>query len=338
MNNTVIITGCRGMDGSILSEKYLQKGYRVVGIDRWEPTESYPNLSIAMENPNFIFETGDICEKRFMYEMIKKYEPELIYNMAAISLVPESFKIPEKIFEINTIAVLNMLEILREFYPTIKFYQASTSEMIGKNTMFPQNLDSKMIPNSPYAIAKLASHHLIRLYREAYGLFACSCMLHNHEGTRRGATFVTRKITKAVANIKKNGVTVPLELGNIDTFRDWGNADDYCEAMIRVMEADTPADYAINTGEAHSIREFVEKSFANIGVKICWKGKGIDEIGYDNATNDILVTINEKFFRPAEVEYLHGDYSKIKRCLNWKPTTHFDELIKIMIDYDLEHC
>ena len=331
----VIITGCRGMDGSILSEKYLAKGYKVIGIDRWEATGAYPNMENLLLDDNFIFETGDITEKEFMYRMIKKYQPETLYNMAAISLVPESFKIPDKVFDINLRSVLNMLEIIREHFPKTKFYQASTSEQIGENTDFPQNTDSRMVPNSPYAIAKLASYNLVRCYRSAFGIFAVNGMLWNHEGERRGPMFVTRKITLHVAEQVRENSGEPLQIGNMDAFRDWGYANNYCDAMILMMESETPDDYAVNTGEAHSVREFIEEVYSNVDIKIRWEGEGMNEKGY-NEYDELMVEVNPKFYRPVEVPYLHGDNSKIQEKLGWEPTVKFKELAKIMIEHDLK--
>ena len=331
---TVLITGVRGMDGSTLADKYLEKGWLVIGLDHWEPTASYPNLANAFRNKDFIWETGDICEKEYMYRLFKKYEPDVVYNMAAISLVPESFKIPVRIMNVNTMSLLNMLEIIREHFPKTKIYQASSSEQIGSNTEENQNTDSKMLPTSPYAVAKLASYHFMRVYRQAYGIFAVNGMLWNHEGPRRGPNFVTRKITRQVAKIF-HGSKIPLKLGNIDAYRDWGLSDDYCDAMILMMEADKPDDYAVNTGEAHSVREFVEKAFHEIGRTLIWKGKGIDEKAYDQNGN-VVVEINEKYYRPTEVPYLHGDHSKIKEKLGWTPTTTFEDLVVAMVKNDVE--
>lgn len=332
-NKTVLITGVRGMDGSILADKYLNMGWKVVGIDHWEPTSSYPNLVNAFKNNNFIFETGDICERSFMYSLLKKYLPDHFYNMAAISLVPESFKIPERVMMVNTMAVLNILELIKTHFPNTRLFQAGTSEQIGKNESFPQNTDSNMIPNSPYAIAKLSSYHFVRLYREAYGLFLVNGMTHNHEGPRRGPTFVTRKITRKVAEIYNTGNGM-LEVGNIDTYRDWGYANDYCDAFMLTMFATESDDYSINTGEAHTVREFIEAAFEHVGIKIGWEGGGVTEVGKDE-TGKVLVKINPKYFRPAEVKYLHGEHSKITKKLGWKPTIKFKELVKIMMESDI---
>lgn len=328
---TAIITGAGGMDGSILSEKLVAKGYKVVGIDRWSPVSISPNLVDIINNPNFTLETGDITEKEFMSRIINEYKPEYFYNMAAISLVPESFKIPHNFFEINTMAVLSILELIRTYSPKTRFYQASTSEQIGDNTKVPQNTESEMLPNSPYAIAKLASYHLVRTYRNAFNIFAVNGMLWNHEGPRRGDMFVTQKIVKKIMNQLFNEDTTSLQLGNLYARRDWGLADDYCDAMIMMMEADESDDYAVNTGESHTIKEFVNEAYREIGINIIWKGEGINEKGYCS-DGGLLVESVEKYYRPTEVPYLQGDHSKIKEKLGWEPKTKFEKLVKIMID------
>jgi len=327
---TTIITGVSGMDGSILADKLLAKGHKVIGVDRWNATGDSPNIKTFVDNKDFTMVTGDITEEYFIYRLIKDYQPDYFYNMASISLVPESFKIPKIVFAINSVAVNHMLETIRNHSPHTRFYQASTSEQIGENQEAPQNTESIMRPNSPYAIAKLASYHMVRCYRKAFGLFAVNGMLWNHEGPRRGPMFVTRKITLHIGS----GTKEPLQIGNMDSYRDWGLADDYCDGMILMMEADEPDDYAVNTGESHSIRELIEEAYRCVNKKIIWKGKGKDEKGYDDATNELLVEVNEKWYRPVEVPYLHGDHSKIKEKLGWEPKTKFKELVKLMIEGD----
>ena len=332
---TALVTGCAGMDGSYLCEKLLNKRYKVIGIDRWNATGMSPNMKTFVDNPNFEFVTGDITERDFIYRLFRDNHIDYFYNMAAISLVPESFKIPQKVFEINTIAVINILEIIRSYSPHTRFYQASTSEQIGKNTEPLQNTESKMIPNSPYAIAKLASYHMVRLYREAYGLFACNGMLWNHEGPRRGPTFVTRKITIGVANIFRGWQDV-IELGNLDSGRDWGHADDYTDAMIMMMEAEEADDYAVATGETHTVREFVDAAFEAVDMDITWEGEGFNEVAKDKE-GKVVVKINPNFYRPAEVPNLNGDPSKIKEKLGWEPKIKFKELVKEMMKGDLNY-
>jgi GDPmannose 4,6-dehydratase len=335
VNRTVLITGCRGMDGSTLADKYLAKGWKVVGVDHWEPTSSYPNLEEAFKNPNFVFETGDISDMEFMKGLFDKHKPSLVYNMGSISLVPESFKIPKRVIEVNTLGLLNLLEIIRYYHKETRIYQASSSEQIGSNTESPQTIHSQMLPTSPYAVSKLASYHLVRVYRNAYGLFAVNGMLWNHEGPRRGPMFVTRKITKKVAEWY-HGSKEPLELGNIYAFRDWGLADDYCDAMILMMEADKPDDYAVNTGEVHTIKDFVDEAFKVIGVNLRWveTSNPLDTKAYD-ADDNVAVKVNKEWYRPVEVPYLHGDHSETTEKLGWTPKTKFKELVKLMVDNDI---
>ena len=328
-----LVTGCGGMDGSILADKLLAKGYKVIGVDRWSPVGLSSNLSEAIKSDDFVLVSGDITERDFIQRLIEEHQPDYFYNMAAISLVPESFKIPQTVFNTNTMAVINMLESIRTYSPHTRFYQASTSEQIGENTDYPQNTDSVMLPNSPYSIAKLSSYHLIRMYRKAFGLFAVNGMLWNHEGPRRGPTFVTRKITKHIANWIK-APDKPLQIGNLEACRDWGLADDFCDAMILMMEADEPDDYAVNTGESHSIRELIEEAYKYIGIEILWEGEGKEEKGYA-ANGELMVEVNEKYYRPVEVPYLHGDHSKIKKKLGWEPKTKFKELVELMMEADL---
>lgn len=322
------------MDGSTLADKYLEKGWKVIGLDTWEPTGKYPNLVNAFKSNNFVFITGDVTEYGFLFDVFNKYKPDVVYNMAAISLVPESFKIPKRVFDTNLYGHLNILEIIKHHFPSTRVYFAASSEQIGENTEHPQSTESKMLPNSPYAISKMAGYFLTRAYRKAFGIFAVNGMLWNHEGPRRGPTFVTRKITLGVARIKKGDDKTPIYLGNLDAYRDWGLSSDYCDAMIKMMESDAPDDYAVNTGEAHTVREFVEKAFLAAGTKIKWVGTGKDEKGYDENGN-LVVAIDEKYYRPVEVPYLHGDHTKIKSKLGWTPTTKFDELVKMMVESDL---
>ena len=326
-----IVTGVNGMDGSYLAEKLLAKGYKVIGIDRWFPTGDSPNLINVIGNKNFTMKTGDICEQEFITRLIIKYKPDYFYNMAAISLVPESFKIPITVFKTNTLAVLYQLEAIRSYSPKTRYYQASTSEMIGSNTSPNQNTESRMLPNSPYAISKLASYHLVRSYRQAYGIFACNGMLWNHESERRGAVFITRKVSLHVGQ----HINEVLQIGNLNSNRDWGRAQDFCDAIILMTESDTPDDYAVNTGETHTIRELIEEAYNVVGLRITWKGTGMNEKGYDQ--NGVLrVETNKDFYRLVEVPYLQGDHTKITDKLGWTPKTKFKELIKIMVEADLK--
>src|SRR3990167_85606 len=330
---TVLVTGVQGQDGSILADKYLAKGWKVVGIDLWKPTGIYPNIKEAIKHPNFTLETGECTDSEWLYHIFQTYKPDLVYHMAANSLVPESFKIPRRIMDVNNNSTLNLLEIIRYYFPKTKIYFAASSEMFGKVGTPFQSLDTPFIPNSPYAISKVTSFHFIRLYREAYGLFAVNGVLFNHEGIRRGPNFVTRKITRGVANINYYNQEY-IELGNLDVYRDWGNAEDYVDAMILMMEANKPEDYIVATGKMHSVRQFIEEAFRQIGMTIIWEGKGLEEIGKDQNGN-IRIKINPKYYRPAEVYQLCEDYTKTEEKLHWKPKTNFKELVSIMVNNDI---
>jgi GDPmannose 4,6-dehydratase len=262
--------------------------------------------------------------------------PDEIYNLAAQSHVGYSFKAPITTLDMTGKGVLYLLEIIREINPKIRFYQASTSELFGGDPgTEPQNEDTPFNPHSPYAIAKLAGFHYVKLYREAYGMFACNGILFNHESPRRGEDFVTRKITVAVARIKA-GKQDHLELGNMDAKRDWGFAGDYVEGMWMMMQQDKPDDYVLSTGETHTVREFVEESFRVAGHEIAWEGKDENEIGKDKKTGKILVKINPEFFRPGEVPLLLGDNTKAQKVLKWKPKVTYAELAEMMVRDDLE--
>lgn len=330
----VIITGVAGMDGSLLAEKHLAKGDKVIGIDRWKADGQYINLQGMMDHKNFTLLTGDITDKYFIECLIKNNKPTYFYNMGAVSMVPESFRIPTVVFDTNTIAVLNMLEAIRHHSPATKFLQASSSEQIGSNKTLPQNTESNMSPTSPYAVSKLASYHLVRVYREAFGMFTINSLAWNHEGEKRGPDFVTRKISIAVANIK-HGKQQSLTLGNMNSYRDWGYASDYTDAMMMMMYAKQPDDYPLATGETHSIREFVEEAFKHIGLNLIWKGEGINEKGYDQE-GVVRVKISKKFYRPTEVYLLHGDYTKTAKLINWEPKVRFKGLVKMMVEHDLK--
>jgi GDPmannose 4,6-dehydratase len=332
---TLLVSGVQGQDGGFLARKLLARGYKVVGVSPWKSSGVYESTKDFFSHPNFIYVSGDLVEKEFIDEVFRKYKPDWVFHMGAISLVSESFKIPVRVMNVNTMSVVNILETIRYNYPKTKFYFAGSSEQIGKNKEIPQNHNSKMIPQSPYAISKLASYHFVRLYREAYGLFAVNGMLFNHESVYRPEMFVTRKISKSVAMIK-NGKINSFSLGNLDSQRDWGHAPEYVDAMIMMMERDVPDDYTIATGETHSVREFVEIAFSHIGETITWEGEGVSEVG-KNQHGEIRVTINKDMYRPAEVDILYGDYSHAEKTLGWKPKTKFRELVKIMVDEDIKN-
>jgi len=329
----VLITGISGMDASILAEKHLAKGDKVIGIDRWKPDGKPINIKNILGHKNLTFITGDITEKNFIESIIKDNKPDYLYNMGAISLVPESFRIPLVVMQTNTMAVLNMLEAIRHYSPNTKYLQASSSEQLGSNKTLPQNTESVMKPVSIYGVSKLSSYHLVRVYRKAFGLFAINSLSWNHEGTKRSLDFVTRKITIAVANIKM-GKQKYITLGNMNAYRDWGYADEFCDAFMLMMNAKKPDDYPLATGKTHSIREFVEEAFKHIGMNITWKGKGLKEKGYDQ-DGKVRVRTCKEFYRPTEVHLLHGDARKTKKLLGWKPKVKFKQLVKIMVKNDL---
>lgn len=330
---TVIITGVKGQDGSFLAEMHLEEGDLVIGIDTWNPRLDTKNIKHIIDHPKFVFVTGDITEKDFMYRIFEQYEPDYFYNMAAISFVAESFHIPQKVFEVNTIAVLNILEIIRTHSPSTKFLQASSSEQFGTE-VDKINLDSPMNPVSPYGVSKLASFHLTRIYKDAYNLFCVNSLCFNHESERRGDDFVTQKIARAVVNIS-NHKQQKVTLGNLESCRDWGYAKDYCKAMMLMMEQTTPKDYILATGESYSVKDFVEEAFKVIGLKIRWKGEDMNVIGVDQ-NNKVRVTISPKHFRPLELYCLKGDNKQTRKQLKWKPKTKFKELVKIMVEHQIE--
>ncbi len=336
-----LITGVTGQDGSYLAEYLLEKGYEVYGIVRRKSRVDYGNLEgrEARNRVNFIY--GDITDMAAMINAVREAQPDEVYNLAAQSFVAQSFKEPVASANITGVAAANILEAIRTVKPDAKYYQASTSEMFGgciedqSAGFVGYNETSNFHPRSPYGVAKLYAHWITRNYRESYNMFACSGILFNHESERRGHEFVTRKITDAVAKIKY-GIMDHLELGNIDAKRDWGHANDYIKAMWLMLQQDTPEDYVIASHETHTVREFVELAFKEIGVDIQWSGSGVNEIGKNLATGKTLVTINPKFYRPAEVDLLLGDPTKAEQKLKWEKEISFKELVKRMVNNDLQ--
>jgi len=328
------ITGVTGQDGSYLAELLLEKGYDVVGLDRRCSERDYWRLGETKNKIKII--EGDLMEYESLRRIIEQEQPDEIYNLAAQSHVGASFKTPLTTLDMTGKSVWILLEVIRAVNPRIKFYQASTSELFGGDPgTEPQSEITPFNPHSPYAIAKLAAFHMVKLYREAYGIFACNGILFNHESPRRGEDFVTRKVTVAAARIK-NGKQDHLELGNMDAKRDWGFAGDYVEGMWMIMQQDKPDDFVLSTGETHTVREFVEESFRVLGYEIEWEGKGENEIGKDKSSGKVLVKINPEFFRPGEVPLLLGDNSKAKKVLGWEPKVTFKKLAEMMIKDDLE--
>ncbi len=336
MTKTAIITGITGQDGSHLVDFLLSKNYKVIGLARRISTEPPNRVRNHLED-KVIRISGDLLDSYSLEQAIKEYQPDEFYNLAAQSHVAVSWQQPELTAKINYFGVLNCLKAIYLIKPDTKFYQASTSEMFGKVENKKQNEKSRFYPRSPYAVAKLAAHWLVVNYRESYGLFAASGILFNHEGPRRGKNFVTRKITNYVARYKLGLTNAPLQLGNLNSCRDWGYAVDYVRAMWLILQQKQPEDFVIGTGESHSVREFVEASFLAIDVKLKWKGKNENEKGIRVDNGETVVEVNPKFYRPAEVAFLCADARKAHRKLGWKPSVSFKELVNLMVTKDLKN-
>jgi GDPmannose 4,6-dehydratase len=346
MKKVALITGITGQDGSYLAEFLLDKGYQVHGIIRRSSsfnTGRIEHLYIEElirdihSNRDLKLHYGDLTDSSNLIRLISEIQPDEIYNLGAMSHVKVSFEVPEYTANTDGIGVLRILEAIRflKLEKKTRLYQASTSELYGKVVEVPQNELTPFYPRSPYGTAKLYAYWIIKNYREAYGLYAVNGILFNHESERRGETFVTRKITMAVVRISR-GLQSKLYLGNIDALRDWGYAKDYVEGMWLMLQQDQPDDYVLATGEMHSVREFVEKAFAVVGIDIEWTGKGVNTKGSNKSTGDILVEIDPEYFRPNEVDQLLGDPSKAKRQLGWNPNkTSFDELVRLMVNHDV---
>lgn len=335
-----LITGITGQDGSYLAEFLLKKGYEVHGIIRRSSsfnTGRIDHLHTAEEEEKTKIFThyADLGDSSSLFRLIKKINPDEIYNLAAQSHVKISFDIPEYSGDVVGLGAVRLLEAVRAINHKIKVYQASSSEMFGKVKESPQTEETPFHPRSPYACSKVYAFWIMKNYRESYDMFTCNGILFNHESPRRGRNFVTRKITRTLCEIKL-GMRDKLSLGNLNAKRDWGYAPDYVEAMWLMMQQDKPDDYVIATGETHSVREFVEICARHLGFEIEWKGEGMDEIGVDKHTGKIIVNVNKRFFRPAEVDMLLGDPSKAKRQLGWKPRVKFAELANKMIDSDMQ--
>jgi GDPmannose 4,6-dehydratase len=346
MSKVALITGITGQDGSYLAEFLLDKGYQVHGIIRRSSSFNTGRIEhLYMEelirdihsSRDLILHYGDLTDSSNLIRLISYIQPDEIYNLGAMSHVKVSFEVPEYTANTDGIGVLRILEAIRflKLEKKTRLYQASTSELYGKVVEVPQNELTPFYPRSPYGTAKLYAYWIIKNYREAYGHYAVNGILFNHESERRGETFVTRKITMAVARISR-GLQSKLYLGNIDALRDWGHAKDYVEGMWLMLQQDQPDDYVLATGEMHSVREFVEKAFAVVGIDIEWTGTGVNTKGSNKTTGDILVEIDPEYFRPNEVDQLIGDPSKAKRQLGWNPNkTSFDELVRLMVNHDV---
>ena len=342
MKKVALITGITGQDGSYLTELLLEKDYDVWGIIRRSSSINTGRIDHLYHNKRLILKYGDLSDGpnllHIMYE-IKSTYPNIerleVYNLGAMSHVKVSFEMPEYSGNVDGLGVLRLLEAIRSsgMMEKCRFYQASTSELYGLVQEVPQSETTPFYPRSPYGVAKLYGYWITKNYREAYNMFACNGILFNHESPRRGPTFVTRKITRGLNMILK-GERDKLVMGNIDAKRDWGHAKDYVEGMWRILQADKPDDFVLSTNEFHSVREFIEMSFAMKGFNIKWKGEGLDEIGYDEKTGRELIFISERYFRPTEVEELLGDSTKVRTMLGWKPQYSFKELVEEMVEQD----
>ena len=328
-----LITGVTGQDGSYLSELLLENGYEVYGLMRRKSVVDYGNVEHIKDKIHFIY--ADMTDLASLINAMKISQADEVYNLAAQSFVGTSWEQPLATADIDAIGVTNMLEAIRTIKPEARFYQASTSEMFGKVQEMPQTEKTPFYPRSPYGVAKVYGHWITKNYRESYDMYACSGILFNHESERRGLEFVTRKITDAVARIKL-GVQDCLELGSMDAKRDWGHSKDYVKAMWLMLQQEQADDYVIATNETRTVREFVETAFSHVNIDVEWKGAGVDEIGVDKATGRTIVRVNPKFFRPAEVEVLLGNPEKAEKALGWKREINFSELVKRMIDNDMQ--
>ena len=335
---TALISGITGQDGSYLTELLINKGYEVHGIIR--RSSSFNTFRIdhlycdkSILNKKLFLHYGDLTDSSNLNRLVERIHPDEIYNLGAQSHVQVSFEVPEYTAEVDGIGTLRFLDAIKEAGVKTRFYQASTSELYGKVQEIPQTEKTPFYPRSPYAAAKLYSFWITVNYREAYNLFACNGILFNHESERRGKTFVTRKITVAVANIVL-GQQEKLLLGNLDSKRDWGYAPEYVEGMWRILQAEQADDYVLATNETHTVKEFVEEAFNVLGEEITWKGKGINEVGILKSTNKEVVAIDSRYFRPTEVDILIGNPAKAKEKLGWTPKTTFKELVKIMVTSD----
>lgn len=341
MKKKALITGVTGQDGAYLAELLLEKGYEVHGMKRRSSQFNTHRIDHLYQdphegNPRFHLHYGDLTDSTNLIRIIQDVQPHEIYNLAAQSHVKVSFETPEYTANADAIGTLRLLEAIRilGLTDTTRFYQASTSELYGKVQEIPQRESTPFYPRSPYAAAKLYAYWITVNYREAYGMFASNGILFNHESHLRGETFVTRKITRAVARIKL-GMQSKLYLGNLDSLRDWGYAKDYVEAMWLMLQHEKPDDFVIATGEMHSVREFVQLSFQEVGIEMEWEGTGAEEIGRDASTGRVLVEVDPRYFRPTEVDLLLGDPSKAKSQLGWEPKVSFQELVQMMVQQDV---
>ena len=341
MNKKALITGITGQDGSYLAELLLEKGYEVHGAIRRASTFNTSRIDHLYQDPHLnnvklFLHYSDLSDSSNISRLLEKIRPDEIYHLGAQSHVRVSFDIPEYTADVTGLGTLRILDAIRETGLKTKFYQASSSEMYGKALEIPLKETTPFYPRSPYGCAKVYAYWITKNYRESYDMFACNGILFNHESPRRGETFVTRKITRALARIKL-GKEEKLFLGNLDAQRDWGYAKDYVYGMWLMMQQEISDDYILATNETHTVREFVEKTAKHLDFDLVWQGEGVDEKGIDRQTGKTIIEIDPKYFRPAEVDILLGDYSKAKEKLGWEPKVKFEELVKIMAEADLEN-
>lgn len=325
-----LITGITGQDGSYLAEFLLGKGYQVCGMYRRTSTDNSSRVKHLLDNPNFSLRYGDLSDYSSLDSLVSDFQPDEVYNLAAQSDVGASFTLPLQTGLITGLGVTALLEAIRKTKNDVRFYQASSSELFGKVAETPQKEHTPFRPRSPYGVAKLYAYWITRNYREAYDIFACNGILFNHESPRRGDKFVTKKIVKHMVEVWKRQRNC-VELGNLDSKRDWGFAGDYVEAMWLMLQQDKPDDYVIATGETHSVRDFVEETAKQLDWTITWEGEGVNEVG-KNQFGDVVVKVNPEFYRPAEVDLLLGDASKARDELGWTPKTKFSDLVKMMVE------
>jgi GDPmannose 4,6-dehydratase len=347
----VIITGILGQDGANMAEYLLslydefgveEYDYEIYGMMRRSANPNLKNIEKIKNHPRFNLQFLDLGDSASIDTAVKEIEPDYFINFAANSFVGISWKMPEQVMNVNALGVLRCLEAIRKFKPDCRFYSAGSSEEWGNVDYSPQDINHPIKPRSPYGASKAAARHLVKVYRESYNMYAVHGILFNHEGTKRGEEFVTRKISKGVARIKdaldsmlfEEEVPEPIELGNLDAKRDWSDSRDFVEGVWLMLNQDSPKDYILSSGEAHSIRDFIEKAFAVAGIKGSWHGEGLEEVFVDG--DQVLVKINPEFYRPAEVDLLLGDSTPIRKELGWEPKISFDKLVESMVQYDLD--
>ncbi len=341
MKKRALLTGVTGQDGAYLAEFLLSKGYEVHGIKRRSSSFNTERIDHLYQDPHeeeiaFFLHYGDLTDSTNLISIIQKVQPDEVYNLGAQSHVKVSFEVPEYTANSDALGTLRLLEAIRilGIERSVRFYQASTSELFGIAAEKPQRETTPFYPRSPYSAAKLYSYWITVNYREAYGIYACNGILFNHESPKRGETFVTRKITRAAARIRL-GLQDRLFLGNLDATRDWGFAGDYVKAIWMMLQLDRPDDYVVATGVSTSVRDFARKAFAEAGIAIEFRGRGVEEKAIDTATGKVVIEIDKRYFRPAEVDELLGDSSKARRVLGWRPEVSLDELIRMMVQFDL---